>query len=294
MERREFIKNIALGSVPFFIGKSLFAEGKKESNKITEITFLHTNDTHSRLDPFPDGSGGKSNMGGVSRRASLIKEIKKNSPNTYLFDAGDAFQGTPYYNFYSGKLEYQALSMLGYNYVTIGNHEFDSGTDKLLAAMEYSKFKIVSSNYTSELSGFKKHVSPYDIFEVNGVKFGVFGLSIPFKGLVGEDSHKGIVDLPIFETAKTMVAQLRKQVDFLILLSHIGIEIDEPLAEKISGIDLIIGGHSHTYLKKPFTPKNSDTMILQAGASGVYLGKLDLKFVGNSLVKTEYESIPVK
>ncbi len=294
MDRRDFIKNISLGVAPFFIGKSLFADSKKDSNKITDITFLHTNDTHSRLDPFPDGSGGKSNMGGVSRRASLIKEIKKNSSNVIIFDGGDAFQGTPYYNFYEGKLEYQAMSMLGYNYATLGNHEFDSGTDKLLAAMEHSKFKIISSNYTSDLPIFKKHVLPYDIFEISGIKFAIFGLGISFKGLVGEDSHKGISDLPIFDTAKKMVSQLRDKADFLILLSHIGVEIDEPLAEKIGGIDLIIGGHSHTHLKKPFIPKNSDTMILQAGASGLFLGKLDLKFKGNNLTETKYESIPIK
>jgi len=291
MDRRNFIKNISLLSVPFLLPKNLLASNQQN---LTKITFLHTNDTHSRLDPNPEGSGDKSGKGGVSKRATLIKRIKKENPNTFIFDAGDAFQGTVYYNLYEGVLEYKALSLMGYNYVTLGNHEFDKGVDKLLNAFQYAKFKIISSNYVSESEEWNKYVKTHDMFECCGVNFGIFGLGTPFKGLVGEDSHKGVTDLDAAETAEKYVKLLKeKGADFIIALSHLGIDDDKPLVKKVDGIDLIIGGHSHTLIKNPLE-KDYKTTILQAGSSGIYLGKLDLYFNGNKLMNKEYSLITVQ
>jgi 5'-nucleotidase len=290
MKRREFIKKsiiagAALGS------SSLFA--KQKSDKST-LTILHTNDTHSRLDPFPEGSGYRSNMGGVSRRANLVNILRKKNPNSLLIDAGDVFQGTPYFNFYEGRLEYETMSMIGYDYGTLGNHDFDLGIEKLLKAMDFLNFKMISSNYKSEIPKFKKFVLENEVIEKDGVKIGLFGLGVSFKGLVSSESHIGVEELNRYEVAKKQIDYLKneKKVDFVILISHIGVEDDEKLAKKISGIDLIIGGHSHTQLDKPLVVNN--TLILQAASSGVFLGKLDLNFENKQLLSYSYELIPVK
>jgi len=291
MKRRDFIKKgVITGGL--FASSGLFANEKQVKN--STLTILHTNDTHSRLDPFPKGSGYRSNMGGVSRRATLVNILRKKYPNSLLMDAGDVFQGTPYFNFYEGRLEYETMSMVGYDYGTLGNHDFDLGVEKLLKAMDFLNFKMINSNYSSEIPKFKKFVLENEIIEKQGVKIGLFGLGVSFKGLVSSESHKGIVELDRYEVAKKQIKYLKeeKKVDFVILLSHLGVDDDEKFVKKINGVDLIIGGHSHTKLDKPL--KVNNTLILQAASSGIFLGKLDLNFVNKKLDSYTYELIPVK
>ena len=288
MKRREFIKNTVVSAA--FLGASgLKAEEVEES----VITVLHTNDTHSRLDPFPKGSGYRSGMGGVSRRASLVNLLRKKYKNVLLLDAGDVFQGTPYFNFYEGRLEYETMSMIGYDFGTLGNHDFDLGVEKLLKAMDFLNFKLINSNYKTDISKFKKHVLENTVLEKGGIKIGIFGLGVSFKGLVSDEAHKGIIELDKIETAKKQIKYLKsKGVDYIILLSHLGVDGDKKLAGEVKGIDLIVGGHSHTKIDKPLVV--GKTLILQAASSGIYLGKLDLNFKNKTLYSYDYELIPVK
>ncbi len=291
MKRREFIKKGVIAG-GLLASSGVMASEKQVKN--STLTVLHTNDTHSRLDPFPKGSGYRSGMGGVSRRATLVNMLRKKHPNSLLLDAGDVFQGTPYFNFYEGRLEYETMSMIGYDYGTLGNHDFDLGVEKLLKAMDFLNFKLINSNYSTDIPKFKKFVLENEVIEREGIKIGLFGLGVSFKGLVSSESHKGITELDRYEVARKQVKYLRneKKVDFVILLSHMGVDDDEKFAKKIRGVDLIVGGHSHTKLNKPL--KINDTLILQAASSGIFLGKLDLNFVNKKLDSYTYELIPVK
>lgn len=290
MKRRDFIKKTVIAG-GLLASSNLLATGKAKNST---LTILHTNDTHSRLDPFPEGSGYRSNMGGVSRRATLVNLLRKKYPNSLLLDAGDSFQGTPYYNFYEGRLEYETMSMIGYDYGALGNHDFDLGTEKLLKAMDFLNFKLINSNYTTDIPKFKKFVLENEVIEREGVKIGLFGLGVSFKGLVSPEVHKGIKELDRYDIAIKQIKYLKeeKKVDFVLLISHLGVDDDEKLAKKIKGIDLIVGGHSHTKLDKPLVV--NDTLILQAASSGIFLGKLDLNFENKKLKSYDYELIPVK
>src|SRR3982751_6471378 len=150
----------------------------------TLITVIHTNDTHSQIDPFPADDRLYPGKGGVARRATLVKRVRHENPNTLLIDAGDAFQGTPYFNYYKGEVEYKSMSQIGYDAATIGNHEFDNGVAALAAAMKFADFDIVSSNYDFRGTLLEKRVKRYSIREVAGVRIGLFGLGVSPAGLI--------------------------------------------------------------------------------------------------------------
>src|SRR5215470_16848457 len=161
----------------------------KASAADTVITILHTNDTHSQIDPLPanDANAGK---GGVARRATLVKRVRKENPNTLLVDAGDVLQGTPYFNFYKGEVEYKAMSAIGYDVGTIGNHEFDNGVEALAKALTFANFDIVSTNYDVRGSALESKVKTHMVKEVGGVRVGLFGLGIRPEGLITEDNFR--------------------------------------------------------------------------------------------------------
>src|SRR3954454_4309548 len=144
----------------------------------TLITIIHTNDTHSQIDPFPADDRLYPGKGGVARRATLVKRIRAENPNTLLIDAGDAFQGTPYFNFYKGEVEYKSMSAIGYDVVTLGNHDFDNGVEGLAAAMKLAKFEFVSANYDVRGTPIEARVKPYVVRELGGIRLGIFGLGI--------------------------------------------------------------------------------------------------------------------
>ncbi|RXG32865.1 metallophosphatase [Leeuwenhoekiella marinoflava] len=287
MERRTFIKQTGIASAvvagtPSF---NLFAETKKSK----KITILHTNDVHSHIDPFPPEDASFPNQGGVARRLTLIESIRKENPNTLLLDAGDIFQGTPYFNFYGGELEFKLMSMMQYDAATIGNHDFDNGVNGLAAQMPNASFKMLSSNYDFTNTVMEGLTKPYEIFIKDGIKIGVFGLGIQLEGLVTPALSKETQYLDPIEIALDMTRLLKEeqQCDLVICLSHLGYNYkydkisDLKLAEKTKNIDLIIGGHTHTFLEKPTIIKNAaglDVIVNQVGWAGINLGRIDFEF----------------
>lgn len=286
MKRRHFIQQTVAASTLISLG-GLGLQSFSNSSK--KITILHTNDVHSHIDPFGSEDGKYAHLGGVARRFSLIESIRKENPNTLLFDAGDIFQGTPYFNYYGGELEFKLMSMLKYDAATIGNHDFDNGIDGLYAQMPYAKFEFISANYDFTNTVMDAHVKPYKIFQIDGIKIGVFGLGIKLDGLVNKIMYKETEYLDPIETAQEMTKVLKEneQCELIICLSHLGYVYnsekvsDLKLAKATKDIDLIIGGHTHTFLPKPTIVKNSDdktVLVNQAGCYGINLGRVDFYF----------------
>lgn len=256
----------------------------------TLITILHTNDTHSQIDPLPDNDRQYPGKGGVARRATLVKRIRKENPNTLLIDAGDQFQGTPYFNFYKGEVEYKAMSMIGYDVVTLGNHEFDNGVDALAAAMKFANFDFVSSNYDVRGTPLEGRVKPYVVRVVGGVRVGLFGLGVSPKNLITPQNFKGVTYLDPIKAANETARTLRERegCTLVVGMSHLGYFPeardggvgDSQVAAKVDGIDFIASGHTHTFMQKPVltkTPNGKNTIIFQVGRGGIYVGRVDLK-----------------
>lgn len=250
------------------------------------LTVLHTNDVHSYIDPFAADHPKYPGKGGVARRAALIESIRRENPNVLLVDAGDIFQGTPYFNYYGGELEFRLMSMMKYDAATLGNHDFDNGIEGFAAQLPHAEFDFVSANYDFSKTILDGRVTPYRIFNKGGIKVGVFGIGIELAGLVNPKHYKETVYLNPVEVAQdTADALRREQCDLVICLSHLGFKYSDPnkisdvkLAGLTHGIDLIIGGHTHTFLDKPVTVKNSreqDVLINQTGCYGVNLGRVD-------------------
>lgn len=288
MKRREFIQQTAAASALVGLGGIGLQSFKSTTKK---ITILHTNDVHSHIDPFGPEDGRNPNKGGVARRAGLIASIRKENPNTLLLDAGDIFQGTPYFNYYGGELEFKLMSMLKYDAATIGNHDFDNGVEGLYAQLPHAKFDFISSNYDFSNTIMDTHVKPYKTFMVDGIKIGVFGLGIELDGLVDKNMYKETNYLDPLEIAQDMTRILKEKekCDLIICLSHLGYnyrdlpqKIDDlKLAKATKDIDLIIGGHTHTFLDKPTVVKNSEDknmLVNQVGCYGINLGKIEFYF----------------
>lgn len=291
MLRRKFIQNTLATTTLASLGglSSLALSGKPK-----KITILHTNDVHSHIDPFGPEDGRNANQGGVARRATLIEELRKDNPHTLLLDAGDIFQGTPYFNYYGGELEFKLMSMMKYDAATIGNHDFDNGIDGLFAQMPHAKFKFLSANYDFSNTVMDPLVKPYDVFVKDGIKIGVFGLGIELDGLVNKTQYKETVYLDPIEIATDMTRLLKEEeaCDLIVCLSHLGYYYrnapdrvcDLIVARATKDIDLIIGGHTHTFLPKPTIEKNKEgksVLVNQVGCWGLYLGKIDFFFESN-------------
>lgn len=304
MKRRDFLKNTLASST--LVGLGGLSLSSFDTLKTKKLTILHTNDVHSHIDAFPVNHPKYPGMGGVVQRAKLIEQIKKENPNVLLLDAGDSFQGTPYYNYYGGELEFKLMSKLGYEATTIGNHEFDNGIDGLASQMQHAKFQILSANYDFKNTIMHPFVKPYQIFMKDGIKVGVFGLGVELAGLVDKKMYKETVYLDPVETSTEMVRILKKveKCDLVICLSHLGYSYNnEPnkicdlkLAELTQDIDLIIGGHTHTFLDKPVIAKNAidkEVLINQVGCFGINLGRVDFYFDNDSSIVANGKSILV-
>ena len=284
MKRRSFIKTTTAGTAFLGLGLRSF-----DTVKTRHLTILHTNDVHSYIDPFPADHAKTPNMGGVARRAAIIARIRQENPNVLLFDAGDIFQGTPYFNYYGGELEMKLMSMMGYDLGTMGNHDFDNGIEGFHAQLPHANFGFVSANYDFSNTILDGIVKPYKIFNKGGVKVGVFGLGIELAGLVDKKLYKETVYRDPIAMAQETVAVLKAQhCDVVICLSHLGFEYpndplkisDKRLAAATKDIDLIIGGHTHTFLERPVVVRNAagnDVVINQAGCYGLNLGRIDIE-----------------
>lgn len=296
MNRRHFIKNISSGALLLGTGGfplEVLASSKPE---IVKLTILHTNDVHSRIDPFPMDGSTNQGLGGVAKRATLLKKIRSEEKNILLLDAGDIFQGTPYFNFYGGELEMKLMSEMQYDAATIGNHDFDNGVEGLLKQLPNANFPLLNINYDFSNTVLKDKVKPYKIFKKDGLKIGVFGVGIELKGLVPQSLYKETVyHNPMSESDPSRfnvnkMATLLKQdlkCDYVICLSHLGYKYKEAkiddvkMAENSRNIDLIIGGHTHTFMNKPDIFKNLDgqpVIVNQVGWAGIMLGRIDVAF----------------
>lgn len=254
------------------------------------ITILHTNDTHSQIDPLPDNDGQYPGRGGVARRATLVKRVRKENPNTLLIDAGDSFQGTPYFNFYKGEVEFKSMSLIGYDAATLGNHEFDNGVDSLAAAMKFANFDFVSSNYDVRGTPLESRVKPYAVRVVGGMRVGLLGLGVSPERLITSANFKGVKFIDPVQAAREVVAKLRgpERCTLVLGMSHLGYFPenrpggvgDSQVAAQVDGIDFIASGHTHTFMRQPViakTPSGGKTIIFQVGRSGIYVGRVDLR-----------------
>lgn len=253
---------------------SLFAQDTKE------LIILQTSDVHSRIEPINQKGDRNYNEGGFVRRATFLNQFRKEHKNVLLFDCGDISQGTPYYNMFQGEVEVKLMNEMGYEAMTIGNHEFDFGMDNMARLFKMANFPVVCANYNLEDTPLKDVVKPYVILERYGLKIGVFGLGAKPEGLIQANKCEGVVYEDPIEVSNEIAALLKKKgCDVIVCLSHLGVYMDENLVAKTRNIDVILGGHTHTFMKGPKTYLNMDgkeVPVMHTGKSGVRVGRLDL------------------
>ena len=285
--RRTFLKNSALGGGALMLGlipQELFASGE-----LIKLTVVHTNDMHSHFDPFPDTDAEYPGRGGLVRLASLVAKCRAENPNLLLLDAGDMFQGTPYFNYFKGDLMLKVMSRMGYDAGTIGNHEFDNGLGDILSAIKCANFPLISSNYDFSDTILAGHVKSHLILKKGSVKIGIYGLGIELNGLVIKQNYGAARYLNPLETSLKMEHFLKKEhsCDLVICLSHLGLSYqnnkisDQTLAPQTKFTDLIIGGHTHTFMERPLVLKNAEgkpILVNQAGWAALAAGKIEFVF----------------
>jgi 5'-nucleotidase len=289
MRRRDFLQQSLLATATFLLpwdGAAWATQSKKSPRR---LTILHTNDMHSRIEPFPNDGSPNAGLGGMARRASMISQIRKQDPDVLLLDSGDIFQGTPYFNFFGGELEFKLMSRMGYDAATLGNHDFDNGLEGLDRQLPHAGFPFLIANYDFSNTILKNRFQPYRIFDRAGLKIGVFGLGIELQGLVLEKNHGNTRYLDPIATARLMVAELQRQgCHMIICLSHLGYQYDtdkvsdHTLAQQVDGIDLILGGHTHTFLDQPTvlkSPNGREVVVNQASWAGLRLGRIEYVFL---------------
>lgn len=292
--RRDFLKR--LGGSAALLGVSGIPSISFAKNDITKITILHTNDVHSHVDPFPENDAKYPGLGGVAQRAALINKIRNEEKNVLLFDVGDIFQGTPYFNLYGGELEMKLMTQMAYDASTIGNHDFDNGIDGLVKQLPHAKFPFINSNYDFSDTAMNGKTIPHKVFEKEGIRIGVFGLGIELEGLVGKKEYGNTVYLDPMVKAAEMAHLLKVDLecDLVICLSHLGYKYKEEkisdmvIAKKSKNIDVILGGHTHTFLDTPVRVNNRDgkeVLVCQVGWAGIKLGRIDYYFEKNSKKK---------
>jgi 5'-nucleotidase len=305
LNRKKFIRQAALSAGAFMAGPSIISAADYFSP--LKLTILHTNDTHSRLEPFPMDGGRNQGLGGVAARATLIETIRKEQEHVLLFDAGDIFQGTPFFNIYKGEPEIKAMSAMKYDACTIGNHDFDAGMENLATQLtKQANFPMLVANYDFTNTPMEHKTQPYKIFKKGKLKIGVFGVSIEGKGLIPDSLFGATKYLDPVQKANEAADSLKRKegCDMIICLSHLGHQYkgsnmvsDEVLAKETENIDLIIGGHTHTFLDNPVkytNKKGQDVIVNQVGFAGIILGRLDFEFYKFSGKKmTENHNISV-
>lgn len=288
--RRNFIKKSGLG----ILGFSLFPNTSFAKQDYITITILHTNDMHSHIHPF--SSGKNKGLGGMAQRAGLIKLIREKEKHVLLFDAGDIFQGTPYFNYYGGELEFKLMSEMKYDAATLGNHDFDNGLDGLKRQLPHAKFPFLVANYDFSNTILKDVFKPYKVFKKGGIKIGVFGIGIELDGLVPNQLYKNTIYEDPIKKANHYSSLLKNKegCELIVCLSHLGLKYktdkisDMKFARETRFIDVIIGGHTHTLLKEPIKVmniENKEVLINQVGWGGINLGKIDFHFTQNGYKK---------
>ena len=301
MNRKQFLKTVGGGTLAMTLAPNLLmAENFSALSAAAQnqLTILHTNDQHSRIEPFDATYTRNPNQGGFARRAALIQKIRSQESNVLLLDSGDTFQGTPYFNFFGGELEFKLMSMMGYDASTMGNHDFDNGLAGFKKVRSVAKFPFLCSNYDFKNTILEGETEKYKIFNKNGIKVGIFGVGIKLAGLVGKKDYGETEYLDPIETAQHYSDFLKneKKCDMVICLSHIGYDYrddatkvsDKILAANTTGIDLILGGHTHTFLPEPqsfLNKSGKNVLVNQVGWAGLLLGKITFYFDKNKNVK---------
>lgn len=287
INRRNFLKTGGIAAAAAALNLNAF--DAIAAGDLVKLTILHTNDVHSRIEPFPMDGSKYQGLGGTARRSALIKSIRATENNVLLFDAGDIFQGTPYFNKYGGELEIKLMSEMNYDAATMGNHDFDNGLEGFYKQLPHANFPVLCSNYDFSNTLLNKSTLPYQVFKKQGIKIGVFGIGIQLAGLVGDRNYGDTVFLDPVKTANQTAGLLKNDLkcDLVICLSHLGYKYtsnkdsDQVLAKNTRNIDLIIGGHTHTFMDQPEDVLNLDgkiTTINQVGFAGINLGRLDYYF----------------
>ena len=287
--RRRFLRETGLTAAALVLGRPEgFAQAGESAPR--KLTILHTNDVHSRLDPFPSDAGSNAGRGGVAARAALIRRIRSEEEHVLLLDAGDIFQGTPYFNMFKGEPEIKAMSAMGYDAGVMGNHDFDAGINNFSDQMAaHGRFPIVMCNYDFSGTPMQDRHIPRLIIKKGGIRIGITGVGIELDGLVPEQLCGGTRYLdPITHAAREAeFLKKQKKCDLVICLSHLGDQYkedkvsDEILAQETGHIDLIIGGHTHRFFDAPRTYVNKSggkTVVNQVGWGGLRLGRLDYVF----------------
>ncbi|HYF33041.1 MAG TPA: metallophosphoesterase [Chitinophagaceae bacterium] len=294
LSRRGFLQQAGLATGALLCG-GLSAGAHAEMSELSaetaayKLTLLHTNDMHSRLDPFPMDGSRNAGMGGVVARAELIRQIRSEEPQVLLLDAGDIFQGTPYFNFYKGEPEIKTMSAMGYDACTMGNHDFDAGMENFVEQLGHASFPLIICNYDFSDTPMAQKYRPYKVFRKGKLKVGVTGVGIELKGLVPDALYGNTKYLDPVKHANEVAYRLKKNegCDIVICCSHLGYKYsekkvsDEILAKESEHIDVIIGGHTHTFMEKPEAFKNKigeDVIVNQVGWAGLVLGRLDFNF----------------
>lgn len=302
MKRRNFIKNTVLISGGLVISPSFFSQSNDNSDrnvkaKTKKLTILHTNDTHSNIDPFPENHAKFPSRGGVARRYEIVQKIRTEEEHVLLLDAGDIFQGTPYFNKFGGVLEMKLMTELGYDAATMGNHDFDGGMDGFLNAKQFAKFPFLCANHDFKNTILDGQTQKNIILTKATLKIGIFGIGIELSGLVPGAYYGETKYLDPVEIANAQAKELKDAgCDLIICLSHLGYEYstekisDRILSRKTRNIHLIIGGHTHTFLEKPTEETNLDgntVLINQVGWGGINLGRIDFEIESKLFSKKE-------
>lgn len=283
MSRRTFLKQLAVGGASLAFAPTLLAASNP---KKTKLTILHTNDMHSRIEPFPASDKHNGGKGGFVRIHSLVNQIRQEEENVLLLDSGDVFQGTAYFNMYGGELEYKLMSMMKYDVGTIGNHEFDNGLENIRNQMQHLNFPLVSANYDFSKTVLEGMIPSYTILERGKKKIGIFGLGVYLNGLVDKNSYGNTIYLNPTDKANEIAHYLKfdKKCDLVICLSHLGYKYKNNLVSDISmvknlkNVDIILGGHTHTFLDKAEIHTDAEgkpVFINQVGWAGLKLGRID-------------------
>nr|MBI1228507.1 bifunctional metallophosphatase/5'-nucleotidase [Cytophagales bacterium] len=296
MDRREFLQKSLAVTGALSLGQTALPTSTSASPSKTGVCIIHTNDLHSRIHAFPDDGGNFANQGGMAKLSHLVAAIRKEEDQLLLLDAGDIFQGTPYFNIYGGEVEFRLMSLIGYDASTLGNHDFDNGLEGFYKQLPHATFPFINSNYDFSRTLLANHILPYKLFKKGSITVGVFGLGIELKGLVPDKSYGNTNYLDPVGVAKEMVQELRRKGCHLVVcLSHLGFAYksdkidDKKLARQVEGIDAIIGGHTHSFLERPVEvigPGGHVTVINQAGRSALRLGRLKFEFEKNRKLKT--------
>ena len=308
LNRKQFMRQAALSAGAMMAGSSIV--NAVEYFNPFKLTILHTNDVHSRLEPFPMDGGRNQGLGGIVGRSQLISQIRQEEEHVLLLDAGDIFQGTPYFNLYKGEPEIKAMTAMNYDACTIGNHDFDAGMENLATQLTgHANFPMLVANYDFTGTPMEHKTQPYKIFKKGKLKIGVFGVSIEGRGLIPDNLFGATKYLDPIQKANETADQLKRNegCDMIICLSHLGYQYkesnkvsDEVLAKETENIDLIIGGHTHTFFDNPVDYKNKkgdDVIVNQVGFAGIILGRLDFefsKFSGKKMAKSHTISVSQK